>query len=476
MDVAASASVSQRAGVRAALRGSFRALARGPGHVVYKNSAAVIKWLCQHPLGRAGVERVMRGGGRALLWAFDARAQDTPEAVQREWERVLRGIGLHPQGLQEQGLQDEAPVPPPAAVHAEPAASVPAAPARLHRIGKRPAPAADPGEAAHASSGCATCFARCTLDLTARPEDERTCDTVMSINDEMIRRLGGQMRIEERLTDEGGTRCVVRVVPSEAAAPAGAPGPVQVQAQDAAPSPAALTLPGEVPLWCDADTARGHFDSSARFYDYIMGYFEVPANRRAVRTLAPRLGERPTVLELGVGTGLGLVTLLRRLPAGGRVLAVDTSDGMIARTRERLAAHGLLSRVEFLREDAARTSLATGSVDAVYSSFLLDLLDVPKRRAILREAHRVMRAGASGSFLVMDAAPRGRLDRALSALYNAGYARWNPVWMALFDGYAPHCRPVRLHELLEEAGFTVLRKDRAYVTAFPVAIYHVVKK
>lgn len=461
MDVAASESVSRRDGVRAALRGSFRALARGPGHVVYKNSAAVIKWLCQHPLGRAGVERVMRGGGRALLWAFDARAQDTPEAVQREWERVLRGIGLHPQGLQDQA--PDALAPSQTAVHAEPAVAPPEAPARLHRIGKRPARAADPGEA-RASSGCATCFARCTLDLTARPEDERTCDTVMSINDEMIRRLGGQMRIEERLTDEGGTRCVVRVVPGETAAPA-APGPGP-----------ALTLPGEVPLWCDADTARGHFDSSARFYDYIMGYFEVPANRRAVRTLAPRLGERPTVLELGVGTGLGLVTLLRRLPAGGRVLAVDTSDGMIARTRERLAAHGLLSRVEFLREDAARTSLAAGSVDAVYSSFLLDLLDVPKRRAILREAYRVMRAGASGSFLVMDAAPRGRIDRALSALYNAGYARWNPVWMALFDGYAPHCRPVRLHELLEEAGFTVLRKDRAYVTAFPVAIYHVVKK
>jgi hypothetical protein len=62
-------------------------------------------------------------------------------------------------------------------------------------------------------------------------------------------------------------------------------------------------------------------------------------------------------------------------------------------------------------------------------------------------------------------------DRVLTSLYNACYARWNPLWMALARGYAPHCRPVRLAELLEGAGFAVTGRARARVTAFPVAIY-----
>ena len=98
-------------------------------------------------------------------------------------------------------------------------------------------------------------------------------------------------------------------------------------------------------------------------------------------------------------------------------------------------------------------------------------MDVAQRRAVLAEARRVLRPAAVARFVVMDAAPERRRDRALTSIYNACYARWNPIWMALARGYAPHCRPIRLDGLLADAGFAVTGRRRAHVTAFPVAVY-----
>lgn len=222
-------------------------------------------------------------------------------------------------------------------------------------------------------------------------------------------------------------------------------------------------------VWYDDREARRHFDGVADRYDWIMGVWELPANRRALRHLALPAGAK--VLELGVGTGLGLCALLDRLPRDARVVAVDTSVAMLARAARRLRRRGLSGRVTLLRADARALPVAAGAFDAVYSSFLLDLLAVDGRREALAEARRALGPAGTVHFVVMDAeAPRAG-DRVLSALYAAGYARWNPVWMALCDGYAPHCRPVRLAALLEEAGLEVTGRDRAHVTAFPVAIF-----
>jgi ubiquinone/menaquinone biosynthesis C-methylase UbiE len=251
------------------------------------------------------------------------------------------------------------------------------------------------------------------------------------------------MVMRERLVDIGGTRCDVRV--EEATA-----------------------LAGERELWCDNAVAQRHFDLAAPFYDFIMGWFEVPANRRAVDGW--ELSRDARVLELGVGTGLGLVTLLRSTEA--QVVAVDRSPAMLARARKRLQRAGLLHRVTLLHADARALPFAGGEFHAVYSSFLLDLMDVRERRAVLAEARRVLRPRAPARFVVMDAVPERRRDRVLTSIYNGGYARWNPIWMALARGYAPHCRPVRLSELLEDSGFSVTDRRRARVTAFPVAIYH----
>jgi ubiquinone/menaquinone biosynthesis C-methylase UbiE len=266
----------------------------------------------------------------------------------------------------------------------------------------------------------------------------------MSINDEMLRGLGARLVPLERLTDRGGTRCVARVDP----APEG---------------------DGERAVWYDERTARKHFDGIADRYDWIMGLWELPANRRALRPLS--LPRHARVLELGVGTGLGLCALTERLPSEAHVVAVDTSAAMLERAARRLRRRRLSHRVTLLRADARALPVSAGSFDAVYSSFLLDLLAVSERRRALAEARRALAPHGTARFVVMDAEATRVSDRVLAALYAAGYERWNPLWMALCDGYAPHCRPVRLAGLLDELDLEVTRRDRAHVTAFPVAIF-----
>ncbi len=100
----------------------------------------------------------MRLIGRYLLWALDGVPQNSPAEARQEFLRLQHVLGINPE--------------------------------------------------ARTASGCTSlCYNSCTLEL--KPGDAAVCDTVMKINDEMIRRLGGTMRIVERLTDIGGKQCQV---------------------------------------------------------------------------------------------------------------------------------------------------------------------------------------------------------------------------------------------------------------------------
>ena len=84
--------------------------------------------------------------------------------------------------------------------------------------------------------------------------------------------------------------------------------------------------------------------------------------RRTIDRLDP--APDATVLDAGCGTGRDAELLLGRLSTG-RVVAVDGSQRMLDRLRERLA--GDLDRVDALRADLGQPLPITGRVDAVLS-------------------------------------------------------------------------------------------------------------
>ena len=93
-----------------------------------------------------------------------------------------------------------------------------------------------------------------------------------------------------------------------------------------------------------------HYDVFARFYD--LDTEGITADLTYWLNLARRTGG--PILEVACGTGRVLVPLAR---AGYKVVGVDISPDMLAIARDKLAAAGLLTKVELILADALDLSL-----------------------------------------------------------------------------------------------------------------------
>lgn len=91
------------------------------------------------------------------------------------------------------------------------------------------------------------------------------------------------------------------------------------------------------------------------------------------------------------GCGYGTFTIPAATIASGTVHAMDIEPGMVAATREKAEAAGLDNLRAVVRDFVAGgTGLPDGSVDY---AMLFNILHAESPQILLREAHRVLRAG-----------------------------------------------------------------------------------
>ena len=176
----------------------------------------------------------------------------------------------------------------------------------------------------------------------------------------------------------------------------------------------------------------------AHLYDAVIPRISARARTLGLSWLDVQDGER--VLDVGTGTGLALRRIADANPQGVTV-GVDLTPTML-----RLAQHRMSSpphnRYRLRRARATALPPSDNALDAVFSSYLIDVLPTTRIRPALREMHRVLRPGGR-LVLVALAPPHHPIEHLWGTL-----ARLLPP---LFGG----ARPVSLRPPLREVGFHI---------------------
>jgi ubiquinone/menaquinone biosynthesis C-methylase UbiE len=202
------------------------------------------------------------------------------------------------------------------------------------------------------------------------------------------------------------------------------------------------------------EQARASYDRLSRWYDLLAARSERESREAGLRLLGVREGER--ALEVGPGTGQGLVSLARSTGRSGRVCGVDLSLGMIQRASRRVRRAGLADRVALLRGDATRLPLRSGTFDAAFTAFTLEQFDTPEIPVVLAECCRVLRP--EGRLAVVSLTKRACL---MTRLYEVAH-RLFPVYV--------DCRPIYVQRSMEEAGFHTRGATEVSMWGMPVEI------
>lgn len=173
---------------------------------------------------------------------------------------------------------------------------------------------------------------------------------------------------------------------------------------------------------------RDLYDRLAPVYDALApGYTLLGGGayrRQAVGALALRPGD--TVVDLACGTGANFPHLARAVGAGGRVIGVDLSPGMLAQARQRIEDEGW-ENVELVEADV-RAFAFPEPVHGVLSTFGLEM--VPEHQDVVARA-------------VAALAPGGRI--AVGGLRHP--ERW-PEWVVRFGAFVN--RPFGVSRAYEE--------------------------
>ncbi|MDC3378687.1 class I SAM-dependent methyltransferase [Planctomycetota bacterium] len=185
-----------------------------------------------------------------------------------------------------------------------------------------------------------------------------------------------------------------------------------------------------------------------RFYDRYGTKLDWsdPFEGRAKAVAHSWVGLQPgdRVLELGIGCGHFQAHAAQRVGATGASVGVELSTTMLELTRAKAPAAHLV------HGNMLSLPLASGSFDWGFSSYVLDLLPLHAIAPALREARRVLKAGAP---LVLCSLTEGqtRAERLIIAMWKGIHA--------LGPAHVGGCRPVCLQPLLREAGFEIERSE-----------------
>lgn len=202
-------------------------------------------------------------------------------------------------------------------------------------------------------------------------------------------------------------------------------------------------------------TARA-YDRLSRWYDLLTGRAERLLTGTCVEMLGAKPGQR--ILEIGPGTGHGLVALASAVGPGGWVVGLDLSAGMLSVAQRRMARAGAEGRTNLVRGDGVHLPFGPNSFDAALMSFTLELFETTELAAVLHECARVLGPGGRMGLVAMATPARAS---AMSRAYALAHSRWPKV----ID-----CRPIEVSSVLAGASLVMLEIRHTSIWGLPVAL------
>jgi len=202
--------------------------------------------------------------------------------------------------------------------------------------------------------------------------------------------------------------------------------------------------------------ARCFYNSISTYYDTLTASSEKKYVNTGLNMLSVQEGEH--VLEIGCGTGHALVQIAQITGKSGYVYGVDISEGMIEISRERLQDHRLSKRVSLLLDDASNLPFSSGSMEAIFISFTLELFHTLDIAQVLAECHRVL--NSQGRICIISLAKDDPLN-----IFGRLYEWLHDKFPKVLD-----CRPIPVKALLHQADFTIKDHRKETMWGLPVSM------
>ncbi|RPA89466.1 S-adenosyl-L-methionine-dependent methyltransferase, partial [Choiromyces venosus 120613-1] len=157
------------------------------------------------------------------------------------------------------------------------------------------------------------------------------------------------------------------------------------------------------------------YNQWADVYDYDGNIMQLQDDEAFDATVPGLLSTRPPsrILDLGCGTGRNTVKLYRSLPIGAEIVAMDVSEGMMAKAKERIAAEpqrGVKVTWVFHNIDAgSQMPQEARGVDAIVCTLVMEHI---KLDAFFKAVKEALKKGGGWMFLTNMHPEQGLTSRA----------------------------------------------------------------
>ena len=205
--------------------------------------------------------------------------------------------------------------------------------------------------------------------------------------------------------------------------------------------------------------ARRSYNRMSHWYDLMAGTSERKFMEFGITKLLPQPGE--IILEIGCGTGHGLLSLARSVGPCGRIIGLDISEGMLAQSFMRIRKSDFPNSIFLQLGDGCQLPYNSGSFSAILLSFTLELFDTPDIPLVLMECRRVLKK--EGRIGIVCLAKQESLPVRI-------YEWFHKTFPSLVD-----CRPINIHPLILQTGFSVSNSSIQLMWGLPVEIVTAVK-